>query len=200
MFSEIYFFHKCLFLYRKAASDDLPEISQVVNAAYAIEIGSEGVSFKSANRYSEYPLHSKTDPRDPERDLPFLYILRHESTPRIVGVVKAKLIEDNRVVEIGPLAVHPDFQVTEKRSQKKANSFLECLVFQGQGHGSRLLRFAESLAKKAQIQVVSCRSDLFGFYDKRGYKETGRVPAETYIPPKYMTRQGLQMIIMQKEH
>ena len=72
------------------------------------------------------------------------------------------------------------------------------MLFQGKKYGSRLLDFAESLAGIAQIQVVSCRTDLFPLYAKRGYTEVSRTPANEYIPQKTLTRSGLQMIIMQK--
>ena len=73
-------------------------------------------------------------------------------------------------------------------------------IFQGKGYGSRILNFAESLAGVAQIQieVVSCRSDLFPYYVKRGFKEVRRFPAEEYIPTEELTRSGLQMVVMQK--
>ena len=71
--------------------------------------------------------------------------------------------------------------------------------FQGKGYGAKLLDFAESLAATAEIDCVSCRSDLFPLYAKRGYKEVCRVPAETYIPVEAMTRTGLEMVVMHKQ-
>ena len=41
--------------------------------------------------------------------------------------------------------------------------------FQGKGYGSKIFDFAESLANITQIDCVSCRTDLFPFYVKRGY-------------------------------
>ena len=61
-----------------------------------------------------------------------------------------------------------------------------------------MLDFAESLAVIAQIEVVSCRSDLFPYYVKRGFKEVRRFPAEEYIAAEELTRSGLQMVVMQK--
>ena len=61
-----------------------------------------------------------------------------------------------------------------------------------------MLDFAESLAGIAQIEVVSCRSDLFPYYVKRGFKEVRRFPAEEYIAAEELTRSGLQMVVMQK--
>ena len=61
------------------------------------------------------------------------------------------------------------------------------------------MAFAESLAPLSRIGVVSCRSDLFPLYKKRGYTEVRRYPLEQDIPEKYMTRTGLEMVIMTKE-
>ena len=71
-------------------------------------------------------------------------------------------------------------------------------IFQGKGIGAKMLNFAESLAKTSQIEYPSCRTDLFPFYAKRGYREVKRVPVETYIPVETLTRSGLEMIILQK--
>lgn len=60
--------------------------------------------------------------------------------------------------------------------------------------------FVESLAKIAQVDCVSCRTDLFPLYEKRGYKEVKRVPLEEYILPEVLTRNGLEMVIMEKGH
>ena len=62
------------------------------------------------------------------------------------------------------------------------------------------LNFAESLAGVAQLQieVVSCRSNLFPYYIKRGFKEIRRYPFEEYNPACRLTRSGIQMVVMQK--
>ena len=72
------------------------------------------------------------------------------------------------------------------------------LYIQGQGLGSRLLSFAEDLAPVSQVDVVSCRSDLFPMYERRGYVETERCTVEKFIPQNSLTRKGLQFIIMRK--
>ena len=72
------------------------------------------------------------------------------------------------------------------------------MLLQGQGLGSRLLSFAEDLAPVSQIEVVSCRSDLFPMYERRGYVEKQRFPLEKYVPESSLTRKGLQMVVMRK--
>ena len=82
--------------------------------------------------------------------------------------------------------------------QKDIHTFYCIQILQGKGYGSQILDFAESLASIAQLEVVSCRSDLFPYYMKRGYKEVRRFPVEKYIPVERLTRTGLQMVVMQK--
>lgn len=167
------------------------EIRELVNAAYEVETGSEGVAFKNITRYNDVfePI---------EDELPFFHVLRLENSPKIVGVVKAKMIDDFKIVEIGPVAIRPEFQVNTTVVYHKYLCITKTTFLQGQGLGSRLFNFAESLASIAQIRVVSCRSDLFPIYLKRGYRELYRYPAEKTIPPQYMTRQGLEFVVMQK--
>ena len=56
------------------------------------------------------------------------------------------------MMEIGPLAIHPEFQ--------------------GQGYGSRLMDTVEgrSNAEKCTVGIVSCREDVIPFFEKRGYR------------------------------
>ena len=76
-------------------------------------------------------------------------MLSHASF-QILGCVQA--VAHNGMMEIGPIAVHPDFQ--------------------GQGHGSKLMDTVEnrSNAEKCTVGVVSCRTDVIPFFIKRGYK------------------------------
>ena len=61
-----------------------------------------------------------------------------------------------------------------------------------------MLNFAEGFAPVSQVEVVSCRSDLFPIYKKRGYLEVGRRPLEEYVSEEHLTRRDLQMVIMQR--
>jgi len=56
------------------------------------------------------------------------------------------------VTEIGPLAVHPEYQ--------------------GQGVGAALMEAIENKGKndKFTVGIVSCRTDVLPFFLKRGYK------------------------------
>ena len=74
------------------------------------------------------------------------------------------------------------------------------IIFQGMGYGGELLDFAESTRPKSQVYVVSCRTDILPWYEKRGYKEISRCPAKSIIPPETLTRDGLEMIKLQKQY
>lgn len=84
---------------RKAVSGDLWDIFKLVNNAYKVEIGISGLAFKSANRYRTVA--------EADTDLEWMYVFEEQS--KIIGVVKAQ-VDDNGVVEIGPIAVDKNHQ------------------------------------------------------------------------------------------
>ena len=61
-------------------------------------------------------------------------------------------VTHNGVTEIGPIAVHPDYQ--------------------GKGVGRQLMTTVESRAKggKCTVGIVSCRSDIIPFFEHMGYE------------------------------
>ena len=99
---------------------------------------------------------------------------------QVIGSVKAK--SNGKIVEIGSLAIDPEFQ--------------------GQGYGSKLLAHVESLAPVAQLGCVSCRTDLLPFYTKRGYQEVQRRFISELIVSEpdlaFVTRDNLELITLQK--
>merc|ERR1712037_365564 len=155
----------------KAKLEDRAAIIEVVNAAYAVETGCTGISFKNMPRYV---VDSNQDGESSiDKQLNSTYVV-HDTSGKIVGSVRAEVGSDD-VVYIGPVAVAPKHQ--------------------GQGLGSRLLSFAEGLAPVSQVDVVSCRSDLFPMYERRGYVEKERYPVEKNIPERSLTRKGLQFVL-----
>ena len=74
----------------------------VVNRAYDVETGNTGVSFKCAPRFQEE--------EDAQKQLKHFHVL--EENGKIVGGVKTTLKEKAAVVNIGPVAVDPDYQVS----------------------------------------------------------------------------------------
>ncbi len=69
---------------------------------------------------------------------------------QILGCVHA--VVHNGVLEIGPIAVHPEYQ--------------------GLGYGARLMDAAEAKGRVSvcTVGVPSCRTDVIPFFVKRGYK------------------------------
>ena len=86
---------------RKAKTSELQELFDLINAAYKVEIGTSGLSFKSADRYRNLEELAK--------DLQWMSVLEIEETGKLVGAVKAQIVENT--VDIGPLAVDPNHQV-----------------------------------------------------------------------------------------
>ena len=80
----------------------------MITAAYKIEIGDSGVAFKNANRYTTRTAVLK--------DLPDMWVMRSTDKNgkgrQIVACAKGTLSDSNQIIEIGPLAVNPDHQVT----------------------------------------------------------------------------------------
>lgn len=74
----------------------------VVNRAYDVETGNTGVSFKCARRFRSQ--------EDAQKQLKYFHVL--EENGKIVGGVKTTMKEKAAVVNIGPVAVDPDHQVS----------------------------------------------------------------------------------------
>ena len=123
--------------------DNLTDIFNLINEAYKIELGEDGVAFKKFDRVMSID----------ELRVDELHIATSEDntdTAVVVGAVIIHVRDEDGVAEIGPLAVSPSYQ--------------------GQGIGSLLLKYAEDRHKVTEIGLVSCRTDLEGFYSKRGYR------------------------------
>ena len=75
-------------------------------------------------------------------------------------------------------------------------------ALQGKGVGKALLDYAEDKANITEVGIVSCRTDLFGFYERRGYKFTNEIPAEdTDIEElEKLTRPGISLKYFQKQN
>ena len=76
-----------------------------------METGNSGVSFKCARRY-----RSK---EEAQKQLKHFHIL--EQGGKMVGGVKTMMKENGRIVNIGPVAVHPDHQVSFYSEFLKSN-------------------------------------------------------------------------------
>lgn len=147
---------------RSASLEDASNIYEIVNKAYSIEIGNEGIAFKTNDRF---------DTIDEVKEMIECFVLLVEddgedegsggvaqhNSDRIVGV-SGVVMHDDGIGTFGPFAVH---SLEQKR-----------------GLGTRLLRETEKRlldlgCDRVEIDVVNHRADLFPFYKKNGYKVTG---------------------------
>ena len=141
--------------------DNLETVLEIVNEAYKIEIGNKGLAFKEFDR-----LRTVSDIAKEHIHIALLGV-------QMVGIIgiedngrKACLGKNKNILQCltlttstsGPLAVVP--------------------ALQGKGIGKALLDYAEDKADITEVGIVSCRTDLLGFYQRRGYKFTHEVPAE----------------------
>ena len=154
------------YVVRTANSDDAESIFELVNAAYAIEMGESGISFKKENRYSTKDQALS----DILCEKGVYFCLTRNGT--ICGCVRVyeRVYNEELCIDIGPFAVDP--------------------AFQSKGIGNALLNKATDWAReknigKIVIEVVNHRTDLFtadevqvdgsnikkgsGFYGSRGF-------------------------------
>ena len=69
---------------------------------------------------------------------------------------------------------------------------------QKRGIGSKLIEFAESFAKRTEIQVLDCRTDLIPFQENRNYKETRRENIENVFDIQGFSRSDVEVIFYEK--
>ena len=100
-----------------------------------VETGDSGLAFKCTTRYKRRT--------ECENDVPHTIVGQTEDGT-VVCSGKGLVDKGTDSVDLGPLAVDPDYQ--------------------GKGYGTKLMDFAESLAPIQQVGVVSCRSDVMPIY------------------------------------
>ena len=108
---------------RPAQTTDVEELFHLVQAAYKLEIGTSGIAFKCADRYTTRSAVLK--------DISDMWVIRSggpnhnikaRSGRQIIACAKGVIDATNQVIDIGPLAVHPDYQVIT--SNWESNMFL----------------------------------------------------------------------------
>jgi len=160
----------------RATRRDCDQIFELVNLAFKPEIGKSGIAYRKCDKY-----RLKDSAR---KHLEDMWVVKDGR--KILGCVRA--VAHNGMMEIGPVAVHPEFQ--------------------GQGYGSKLMDTVEnrSNAEKCTVGVVSCREDVIPFFIKRGYKpvvnksvqEMGKLYPDD-LGEKVITRNDIDFLILIKE-
>ena len=155
---------------RKASYDqDLKQTHKIINSAYDITMGSSGIACKKDPRWPQ-DMHHESIKRYME-DI-YVYVENDE----ILGCIGVILNNDG--VNIGPIAV-------SKEHQKR-------------GIGSKLIEFAESFAKRTEIQVLDCRTDLIPLWENRNYKETRRENIENVFDIQGFSRSDVEVVFYEK--
>ena len=78
-------------------------------------------------------------------------------------------------------------------------------LMQGAGIGKMLLEASEDYARKNHFEsimmtVISIRSELIAWYERRGYRSTGETKPFPAADPKFgIPRQALEFIVMEKK-
>src|SRR6202162_837040 len=170
------------------AESELPELVDLVNAAYRGQGGESGwtseVGLVDCLRVTIDALR---------HDIATIHALRiyrlREAPPALLACVR---LEDGRGMQgepactISMLAVRP--------------------VQQDGGLGRRMLEYAEAQgslrgARIARMTVVSIRLGLIAWYERRGYRRTGETLPFPYDDARFGTpqRHDLQFVVLQKE-
>jgi len=169
-------------IFRRAHANDVPALFQLVNRAYSVETGSQGVSFKNSERFttlSEVEDMLKLPGQEQEM---IVAAASHGDDVRIFGCIYLEYSED--AVSFGPLAI-------DDSAQKK-------------GYGSLLMRYAEHTARSRKlpylrIKVVNWRTDVLPIYEAKGFKTYGTAPYDhsTHCDAAALTRPS-HFLLLQK--
>jgi len=169
------------------SESELPELVALVNAAYrgagALPGWTSEVGLVDGERVTLDALRSEIAATPSLR----IYLLR--APPKLLACVR---VEDGQgaqrepVCYISMLAVHPEVQ--------------------DGGLGRRMLEFAEAEgrergAQAARMTVVSIRTSLIAWYERRGYRRTGETEPFPYDDARFGEPQqrGLEFVVLQKE-
>ena len=140
----------------KARPEDASLIAGLVNSAYRGDSSRSG--WTSEADLFDGPRTDENEIRDLINSQDSMFLLCVQAT-EIIGSVLLRKTEASAY--LGMLVVNPRLQ--------------------GAGIGSRLMASAESVAreawsiKKMSMTVIGCRHELIAFYERRGYRRTGRI-------------------------
>lgn len=166
---------------RRADSSDANDITDLVNSAYRGESSRAGWT-------------TETDLLEGPRTFPeeIRELIADPNTVILLGFAGAELIASINVQNQGEL-VYLGMIVTRP-------------VLQGNGIGKKMIAAAEDYArqswglKKATMTVITVREELIKFYERRGYRRTGKIiPFPTNLPVGRPLVENLAMEYLEKE-
>ncbi len=163
----------------KATTQDIPELNILINSAYRGESSKKGWTTEEhllgGIRTDEANLGELLQKED-------VTILKYTENNLLIGSVYLEKQVDK--LYLGMLTVSPELQ--------------------GGGVGKKLMQAAEDFARNARLSkismtVISVRSELIAYYERRGYKSTGETKPFPMTDPKFgLPKQFLEFIIMEK--
>ncbi|MFN7927726.1 MAG: GNAT family N-acetyltransferase [Blastocatellia bacterium] len=167
--------------FRPARSDEAASLAALVNAAYRGELRHGGWTTES---------HLIQGPRTDEAEVRALMqaedslLLLCLQGEEVVGSVH--LQKNNEASYLGMLVVRPDLQ--------------------GRNLGKQLIAAAERFVqeewgvRKMEMTVITVRTELLAFYERRGYRRTGIVkPFPTDREAEVLLVEGLEFAVLEKE-
>lgn len=162
-----------------ATNNDIPTLTSLLNRSYRGDSSRAGwtteADLLSGQRIDEEGLTQLLN--DPES----LILIAH-SEDRVFATIHAH--HENESVHFGLFAVEPSLQ--------------------GGGIGKELLAYAESEAIRkwgvstAIMEVITQRSELIGYYERRGYMRTGEMIAFPHSPLWQSKTDNLALAVLKK--
>jgi predicted GNAT family N-acyltransferase len=175
---------------RHGKVEDLDNIYKLVNRAYELEKGDSGIAFKKEGKER----YNKTEEVFDANHSPESFLILEENTSNgekeMVGVASVtRILKENKgdariVATFGPFAI----------AENKRNM----------GYGTKLLTSIELHsanelgASSLKIEVVNHRSDLFPFYEKRGFVNKGET--RPFEDPESLSRDSHFLILEKVLH
>jgi GNAT superfamily N-acetyltransferase len=138
---------------RLATPDEADTLYAMINNAYAVEDGNSGASFKCTPRLASVREVDNWIAKNA------LFVACNENENAILGGGVLTPLDDRAIVDLGPFFVDA--------------------ALKGTGKGSAILKLLKRTARDQlgastfEITVINHRTDLFPFYEKRGFVRTG---------------------------
>merc|ERR1712106_95196 len=157
---------------RASVDSDMGQIHGVLDAAYAVYIGSEGKGFKKPQE--------KITRKDNLEGIDMFYVVEEEK--RIVAVLGIKEMKDSKELKLGPCAVLPKYQK--------------------EGLAMSLFHHVEGMdwegIDRLTLEVVNMSGSLIDVYEKEGFKKVREFKYD-YLPEHLLTRAVVMVQVMEKK-
>lgn len=168
-------------VFSPATTQDLPELSLLVNGAYRGDSARKGWTFESdlfdGIRTNEAMLAEML-----AQPTVTILLCRDQTTHALIGSVYLEKKAD--LMYLGMLTVSPEIQA--------------------RGLGKQLLREAENYARRhecttIEMTVISRRTELIAWYERRGYSLTGQTQPFPVEDTRFgLPKMALEFVVMRK--